>query len=122
MAPERLKLCERCLGAPNLVGVCTNQPLTARRGLGDESCGLEDGDVLLDGGERHVVLGCERTDGRLTCEGTPQDIATGGVGERAEELVELGLCEGLMCNHMVVYVGGCDVARLPPHNRDEARL
>ena len=58
--------------------------------------------VFLHGGKRHVVVRGEFADGRLGIQDPRQDVATGRVGERAEQLVQ-GLRGGLpIYNHVVV--------------------
>jgi hypothetical protein len=69
----------------------------------DEAGIIEDGDVLLHRGKRHVVAGGERRDrGGFAGEQPGDDVSARAVGEGAEELVELGVGERQTCNHMVV--------------------
>jgi hypothetical protein len=57
--------------------------------------------VLLHGGERHFVTRGQLADGRVGVHHPGQDVAPRGVGQRAEQLVEVVRCQ-LTYNHMVV--------------------
>jgi len=71
------------------IGIGAHEALTARGGLVDEAGGLEDGDVLLDGRERHVVVDGEAAHRDVAGQRAPQDVPAGAVGEGAEQEIEL---------------------------------
>ena len=49
---------------------------------------LQDGHVLLHGGKRHVVVRGELAHGRVSVHDPRQDVATGGIGECSEQLIQ----------------------------------
>jgi hypothetical protein len=71
--------------------------------FGHQLGSFEHGDVLLHGSERHVVARSELADRRVGRHDSSQDVASSGIGQRAEQLVE-NFCRWLTCNHMVVYL------------------
>jgi hypothetical protein len=75
---------------------------TAILPLGHEPGTRQHGHVFLHGGKRHVVVRGEFAHGRLGVHDPRQDVATRGIGERAEQLVQS--LRGLVSiyNHLVV--------------------
>ena len=49
---------------------------------------LQHGHVLLHGGKRHVVVRGEFAHGRVGVHDPRQDVATRGIGERPEQLIQ----------------------------------
>ena len=71
----------------------------AARFLGaDQPTGLEDGQVLQDGGERHVEGPGELADRGRACAEAFDQVTTGGVAQGPEDLVE-----GLILKHQLNY-------------------
>ena len=74
--------------------------------LGDEAGPVEDGHVLLHGGETHGVGPGEGGDRQLAVHGAAEDVAPGPVAERVEDEVRPVLVRPLLpCqiyNHVVV--------------------
>lgn len=68
----------------------------------DQPGSLQDGHVFLDGGKRHVVVSSQLADGRVGVHDPFQDVATRGVGERPEQLVQAMRRGLLIYNHLVV--------------------
>ena len=58
--------------------------------------------MFLDGGKRHVVVGGKLADRRVGVHHPLQDVATRGVGERPEQLVQAMRRGLLIYNHLVV--------------------
>ena len=83
-------------------GLSLPEALAAVGVLAHESGSLQDGDVLLHGGEGHVVGARELRDGRLAREGAAHDVAARRVGEGPEDPVHLVVGELRLCNHLVV--------------------
>ena len=71
--------------------------------LGDQLGSFEHGDVLLHGSKRHLIARGQLADGRVGVHHPGQDVAPRGVGQRAEQLVEV-VRRWLMYNHLVVYI------------------
>ena len=100
--PAFLELREQTVGAAQGVGIPGDALRAAILALGHQVRALEDGDMLLHGGKRHVVAGGELGDRRLRGHHPCQDVAPGRIGKRAEQLIErLARCHAL-CNHLVV--------------------
>ena len=57
--------------------------------LGDQAGPLEDRDVLLHGREAHRVVAGQLGDALLAVDRPADDVAPGGVGQRAEDAVEV---------------------------------
>ncbi len=58
--------------------------------------------MLLDRGERHVVVAGEFGDGLLTLDGPAQDVPPGRRRQRVEHTVDLRFAEFCLYNHLVV--------------------
>ncbi len=113
--PDLLVPLEQRLGALDGVKVAANHPLATMRMFGHETCSLQDGDVLLDGSERHVVGARQLRDRGLAAERAPNDVASRRIGQRSKDPVHLTVTElpipglpiarqhGIIYNHMVVY-------------------
>ena len=71
--------------------------------LGDQLGSFEHGHVLLHGGKRHLIARGQLADGRVGVHHPSQDVAPRGVGQRAEQLVEV-VRRWLIYNHLVVYI------------------
>ena len=71
--------------------------------LGDQLGSFEHGHVLLHGGKRHLIARGQLADGRVGVHHTRQDVAPRGVGQRAEQLIEV-VRRWLIYNHLVVYI------------------
>jgi hypothetical protein len=99
--PAFLELGEQAVGAAQGVRVAGHALRAAIPALGDQPGPLEHGHVFLHGGERHVVARRQLADRRVGVHHARQDVAPCGVGERAEQLVEV-VRRRLTCNHMVV--------------------
>ena len=101
--PAFLELREQTVGAAQGVGIPGDALRAAILALGHQVRALEDGDVLLHGGKRHVVAGGELGDGRFRGHHSCQDVAPGRIGEGAEQVIEGRARCGTLCNHLVVY-------------------
>jgi hypothetical protein len=77
------------VGPAHGVGIAGHALGSAVLPLGHELRALEDGHVFLHGGERHLVARGQLADGRVGVQYASQDVAPRGVGERAEQLVEV---------------------------------
>jgi hypothetical protein len=64
---------------------------------------LQHGDVLLHGGERHVVVRGEFAHGRVGVHDPRQDVATRGIGERSKQPIQSVRRRVPIYNHLVVY-------------------
>ena len=94
---------EKLAGAlePRVVG--RDQLFAAVRTLLNETRALEHRDVLLHGGEAHVVARSEIGHRRRFGERPLENVAARAVGEGAEQLVERCFGFSATYNHMVVY-------------------
>jgi hypothetical protein len=70
--------------------------------LDHQSGTFQHGHVLLHGRKRHLVSRGQFTDGRVGVEHPRQDVPTGGIGQRTEELVQVVRRRLSTYNHMVV--------------------
>ena len=86
--PALLELLKQSSGPPQGNGVADDALGPAVLPLRDQARALQDGDVLLDGGKRHVVVCGEFAHGRLGVHDSRQDVATCGIGERPEQLIQ----------------------------------
>jgi hypothetical protein len=66
--------------------VRTNDLAAAGLMLGDQSCPLENRDVLLYGSEAHWVVLGQFGNTLPTLDGAPDDISPGGIGQRPDSL------------------------------------
>lgn len=83
--------------------VCPDATLPSVRFLGHQSRPLQHRDVLLDRGERHVVVRGKPRYGLLSDQGAADDVAAGRIGEGLEDPVHLVIGELLVIyNHVVV--------------------
>ena len=90
------------MGPAHGVRVASHALRAAVSSFGDQLGSFENRHVLLHGSERHVVVRRQLGDRRVGIHHPGQDVASCGVGQRPEELVE-DPWRGLTCNHMVVY-------------------
>src|SRR5690606_18825093 len=102
--PQVLELRQKITRPGKLFRVPTDPAFTAVRSFDHETCLLQYRHVLLHRCKRHVVA---RGEGRhrrlLPCKYAPDDVAARGVGECAEQAVELRVGQVSMTyNHMVV--------------------
>jgi hypothetical protein len=104
IAPDGLELVEQTVDIANGIDPAAHDPLATMLVLGDEIGTLQNGDVLLHGGEAHGIAPCEVGDRVLTMERQPDDVATSRIGERVEQQIfPLRLYRlDLIYNHMVV--------------------
>lgn len=84
----------------NGLDVGSHQLLASLPTFCHQICSLQDGDMLLDGGEADWVEVGQSRDGELGLEGTHDDVPPGGVGKGVEEIV--GSIVDTIYNHMVV--------------------
>jgi hypothetical protein len=101
--PAFLELRKQAVGQPKRVRSAGDALLAAVPSLRDELRPLEHGDVLLDGGERHVVARRQLGDRRVGVHDPGQDVAAGRIGQRAEQLIQSLRCRLSIYNHLVVY-------------------
>ena len=90
------------IGPAHGVGIASHALRAAVLPLGDQPGSFEHGHVLLDSGERHLIARGELGDGRVGVHHPGQDVAPRGVGQRAEQVVEVER-RWLRYNHLVVY-------------------
>jgi hypothetical protein len=100
--PAFLELREQTVGLADRVGIAGHALGAAVLPLGHQPGALEHGDVLLHRGEGHLVARGQLADGRVGVHHTSQDVAPRGVGERAEQLVEVVRRGLTIYNHLVV--------------------
>ena len=101
--PALLELLKQSSGPPQGNRVADDALGPAVLPLRHQARALQDGDVLLDVGKRHVVVPGEFAHGRLSVHDPRQDVATCGIGERAEQLIQSVRRWGPIYNHLVVY-------------------
>jgi hypothetical protein len=102
LAPQRFELHEQMLRPAYGVDVAANQLLAPAPSFDDEIGALEDRNVLLDGGEAHVVATSERRHRRVLTHRAPHDVASGAIGQRSEHPVDLLIDSfSMIYNHMV---------------------
>ncbi len=89
IAPQRFELIEQSGGAPDGGGDGAHELFASVLVLLHEVGALEDRDVLLHRGEAHRVVACECRDRDLRDHRPPHDVASRGVGERVERVVDL---------------------------------
>lgn len=100
--PAFLELREQMVGPAHGVRITGHTLRAAVLPLGDQLGSFEHGHVLLHGGKRHLIARGQLADGRVRVHHPGQDVAPRGVGQRAEQLVEV-VRRWLIYNHMVVY-------------------
>jgi hypothetical protein len=86
--PALLELLKQSSGPPQGNWVADHALGAAVLPLRHQARALQDGYVLLDGGKRHVVVLGEFAYGRLSVHDPRQDVATRGIGERPEQLIQ----------------------------------
>lgn len=89
--PELLVLIEKCDRLRDHWDVRVHELLPSAALLGDKSCPLEHGHVLLHSGEAHVVLARQRGHRLLVLDGTSEDVATRAIGERLKDAVDVNV-------------------------------
>ncbi len=82
------------------VDVTAHELLAPASVLGDEAGPLQDGHVLLDGGEAHRVVDRQRGDRVVPAQAASHDVAPRRVGEGVEDVVRPARL--LNYNHKVV--------------------
>jgi hypothetical protein len=104
VTPAGLELVEQAVDAAHGVDPPPHDPLSASLVLGDEVGPLEDGDVLLHGGETHRVTPSQVGHGVLALQHQPDDVPACRIGERMEqEVCSLRFRRSpLIYNHAVV--------------------
>jgi hypothetical protein len=85
VAPSCLELVEQAVDVAHGADPPAHDLLAASLVLGDEVSPLENGDVLLHGGEAHRVSPSQVGDGVLALQDQPDDVAAGPIGERMEQ-------------------------------------
>jgi hypothetical protein len=97
-----LELREQSSGTTHGIGVAGHALGAAVLALCHQPGTLQHGDVFLHGSKRHVIVRGQLADGRVGAHHSRQDVATRGIGERAEQLI-MGLRRGpSIYNHLVV--------------------
>lgn len=81
------ELVEQAADVAHSVDPAAHDPLAASLVLGDELGPLEDGDVLLHGGEAHRVTPGQRGYVVLAAQHQPDDVSACRIGERVEQQV-----------------------------------
>lgn len=100
-SPQHFELIQDAIRLSNRVDVAAHQLFPAPPLLGDETCPLEHGHVLLNRGEAHRVGAGQGRDGVLSTQRSSDDVPSGTVGERSEDPVG-SLLVVQFYNHMVV--------------------
>ena len=86
--PPLLELREQSSSTPQGIGVAGDALGASILPLRDQPGTLQHGHVLLHGGKRHVVVRGEFAHGRVGVHDPRQDVATRGIGERPEQLIQ----------------------------------
>ncbi len=92
MAPEHLELLQAVACTGDLIRVGANEAFATRGGLVDQTCLVEHGNVLLHGGEGHVVVGREPADREVAQKGPPYDVSPRRIRECAKDPVQPVVC------------------------------
>src|SRR5262249_56793843 len=100
--PQLLDAVQERPGSVDGVDVGAHELLAPLPFLGDEPGALEDGDVLLHGGEAHRVALRQRRHAVPAPDGQRDDVAPSAVAKGVEDPVDIGLGT-LIYNHLVVY-------------------
>ncbi len=100
--PERLEFSEHGARPPDLLGISAHETLSTAALFAHEPGSFQHGDVLLYGGETHVVVRCECADRGFTRECSTNDVTPCRVGERSKESIHLAVRHLRIYNHMVV--------------------
>lgn len=95
--PEQAVILEPGSGAPHRGGLEAAVPAAAVPAAGHQAGLLEDAEVLAHRGEGHRERGGELADRVIPDPEPAQEAAAGGIGEGAEDRIEVGL----LVNHMV---------------------
>lgn len=102
--PELLELSQQAVGPPHGVKVSSDALSAPIPAFGHQRGAFEHRHMLLHGGKRHLVSIGEFTDGHVRIHDTSEDVAARGIGERTEEVVQLGSGGLSIYNQMVVYI------------------
>jgi hypothetical protein len=97
-----LELREQSSGTTQGIGVAGHALGAAVLALCHEPGTLQHDDVFLHGSKRHVIVRGQLADGRVGAHHSRQDVATRGIGERAEQLIKGLRRRGFIYNHLVV--------------------
>lgn len=90
------------IGTTQGLGVARHALRTTILPLGHEVRSCQHGDVLLHSGERHVVARGQFADRRVSTHDSRQDVASRGICQRMEQLIQdIGRRESIY-NHLVV--------------------
>src|SRR5690606_17948335 len=84
------------------LGVRADEALASFGAFDDEPCLFEHGHVLLDRGERHLVVARQLGHRLLALDRPAQDVAPGRRRQCVEHTVDLRFAEFMMYNHLVV--------------------
>ena len=117
--PALLELLKQSSGPPQGNRVADHALGAAVLPLRHQARALQDGYVLLDGGKRHVVVRGEFAHRRLSVHDPRQDVATRGIGERPEQLVQVVRHSVPTYNHLVV--DNSTAERLPVRSESSSR-
>ena len=86
--PALLELLKQSSGPPQGNRVADHALGPAVLSLRHQARALQDGDVLLDGGKRHVVVRGEFAHGRVVIHDPRHDVAPRGIGEGPKQLIQ----------------------------------
>jgi len=86
-APDLLEAVEQLRGGADGVDVAAHDLLATAAFLGEQVGPFEDGDVLLHGGETHVVPAGQGGHRGALVQHTHEDVAAGGVGQGGEDAI-----------------------------------
>jgi hypothetical protein len=117
VTPDLFESVQGVVGRTERRGVGLYQVLPAPALLGHESGALQDGHMLLHGGEAHRVLAGQGRDRVPLAQCAPDDVPSRAVGEGVEQLIGVGA----IYNHSVVYNPGPPLAQGPTGDRSPTR-
>src|SRR5437868_2284841 len=101
-APQLLVLVEQVAHDAEAFEIGADELAASDALLGDQPSPLEDGDVLLDGGEAHWVVAGQLDDALVGADRAADDVAPRLIGERAEHAIKHGRRDVHIYNRMVV--------------------
>jgi hypothetical protein len=87
--PSRLELRQQLIRATDRLGVAGHALRATILPLRHQPRPFKDSHVLLHGGERHLVPPGQLADRGVGVEYSREDVATGGIGQCAEQLIQL---------------------------------